>query len=250
MQKKPTIIALIPARSGSKRISDKNIRLLQGHPLIAYTIASALQSRIFANVIVSTDSKRYAAIAEHYGAEVPFLRPVEYSGDKSPDIEWIAHTLKKLKDNNTCSDCFCILRPTNPFRSSDTIKRAWMEFLSDRSIHSLRAVELCAQHPGKMWIVAGNRMHPLIPLGPEDLPWHSQPYHSLPEVYVQNASLEICWSRIVFDTKTIAGTAIRPFFTKNYEGFDLNFERDWRIAEDLISQGHVRLPMVKQKPFQ
>ena len=246
----PKIIALIPARSGSKRITDKNIRFLKGHPLIAYTIASALKSHIFDRVIVSTDSSLYASIAEYYGAEVPFLRPAAFAGDKSPDIEWIEYTLNKLDEEAHGAECFCILRPTNPFRSSETIKRAWTEFLSDHKIHSLRAVELCAQHPGKMWVVSGSRIYPLIPLGSEQLPWHSQPYHALPNVYIQNASIEIAWIKVVFETRTIAGTVIKPFFTDGYEGFDLNYDYDWRIAEDLLLNNKVRLTNIKQEPFQ
>ncbi len=89
------MVALIPARSGSKRVPDKNIRLLAGHPLIAYSIAAALQSKVFDKVLVSTDSERYADIARHYGADVPFMRPPTIAGDTSPDIEWVAYTLNR-----------------------------------------------------------------------------------------------------------------------------------------------------------
>jgi N-acylneuraminate cytidylyltransferase len=82
-KKEPTIVALIPARAGSKRVPDKNIRPLAGHPVIAYTIAAALESGVFADVIISTDSEHYAEIAQYYGAEVPFLRPPELAGDVS-----------------------------------------------------------------------------------------------------------------------------------------------------------------------
>jgi N-acylneuraminate cytidylyltransferase len=85
----PTIVGLIPARAGSKRVPDKNIRLLAGHPVIAYTIAAALESAVFSDVIVSTDSEQYAEIVRYYGAEVPFLRPSELAGDISPDIQWL-----------------------------------------------------------------------------------------------------------------------------------------------------------------
>ena len=96
-KKQPTIVALIPARSRSKRVPDKNIRPLAGHPVMAYTIAAALQSEIFSSVIISTDSERYADIARYYGAEVPFMRPQELAGDVSPDIEWLEYTLKRLQ---------------------------------------------------------------------------------------------------------------------------------------------------------
>ena len=106
----PSILALIPARSGSKRVADKNIRPLAGHPLIAYTIAAARESGIFSSIVVSTDSEQYAEISRKYGAEVPFLRPAEISGDVSPDIEWIEFTLKRLKEAGREYDCFSILK--------------------------------------------------------------------------------------------------------------------------------------------
>src|SRR6185503_4123309 len=129
-----------------------------GHPAIAYTIASALESGVFDRVIVSTDAEETAAIARHYGAEVPFLRPAQFAGDTSPDIEWIEYTLAELGRCGQTWDAFSLLRPTSPFRTADTIRRAWARFTSQNGVDSLRAVELCTQHPGKMWIVRGQRM--------------------------------------------------------------------------------------------
>ena len=240
------IVALIPARAGSKRVPDKNIRRLAGHPLIAYSIAAAIQSNIFEAVIVSTDSDRYAEIAGHYGAGPPFLRPAKFAGDTSPDIEWVAYTLARLRKEGQEFDCFSILRPTSPFRLPETIQRAWHEFAAQTGVDSLRAVEKCNQHPGKMWVVRGNRMTPLLPLGPPEQPWHSSQYPSLPEIYVQNASLEIAWSRVVFEERTIAGNVIMPFLTVDYEGFDVNNEYDWQLAEQMVKKGDAKLPQVTQ----
>lgn len=237
-------MALIPARSGSTRVRDKNIRELAGHPLIAYTISAALQSGVFEAVIVSTDSESYAGLARRYGAEVPFMRPTEYAGSVSPDIEWVEYTLKRLGDEGRNYDCFSILRPTSPFRQGETIKRAWEQFLSDRGVDSLRAVEKCQQHPGKMWVVNGNRMTPLLAMGPVEQPWHSSQYQSLPEVYVQDASLEIAWSRVVREQRTIAGQVLMPFFPEGNEGFDINNEYDWSLAEHLVNSGEAVLPPV------
>ena len=245
---KPDIIALIPARSGSKRIPDKNIMPLAGHPLIAYTISAALQSGIFSRVLVSTDSRRYSDISKSYGVDVPFLRPKEISGDMSPDIEWVDYTLKRLYENGETYDCFSILRPTSPFRLPETIQRAWQAFLGEEGVDSLRAVEKCKEHPGKMWVIRGKRMMPLLPIGPAEQPWHSSQYPSLPEVYVQNASLEIAWTRVVFETHTIAGNVVMPFLTKDYEGFDVNRPYDWKLAEDLIQSGDARLPVIHRAP--
>ncbi len=245
-----TAVALIPARSGSGRIPHKNIRCLGRHPLIAYTIAAAQQSGVFQDVIVSTDSERYAQIARHYGAEVPFLRPGEMAGAKSPDIEWVEFTLRRLEEMGRRHDCFSILRPTSPFRLPQTIRRAWELFRAEAGVDSLRAVEKCSQHPGKMWVIQGRRMTPLLPLGPVEQPWHSSQYHALPTVHAQNASLEIAWTRVVFETRTIAGYTLMPFLSEGYEGFDVNEPIDWRVAEALLASAEASLPEVTLPAYQ
>ncbi len=244
----PSIIALIPARAGSKRVKDKNIRPLAGHPLIAYTISAALESGVFEAVLVSTDSPEYADIARRYGAEVPFLRPTDLAGSTSPDIEWVEHALVGLREAGRTYDCFSILRPTSPFRKPETIRRAWQQFLEAEGIDSLRAVEKCGQHPGKMWVIRGERMAPLLPLSPAEQPWHSSQYQALPEVYVQNASLEIAWTRVVTETHTIAGHVLAPFLTEADEGLDINQEEDWWHAEYLLARGEAKLPSIKSNP--
>jgi CMP-N,N'-diacetyllegionaminic acid synthase len=241
----PSIVALIPARSGSKRVSDKNIRLLYGHPLLAYSIASAKDSEIFKDVIVSTDSNEYASIAERYGASVPFLRPSEFAQEHSTDIEWVSYTLRQLRDKGSEYDCFAILRPTSPFRSKDTIRRAWKVFLEAGDIDSLRAVGPCTQHPGKMWVIRRNLLIPLLPYENEGIPWHNSPYQSLPKVYIQNASLEITWSRVALEDNSISGVKVVPFLTKGYEGFDINEPIDFDFAEYLVKRGEALLPICR-----
>ncbi len=244
------VVALIPARQGSKRVPGKNVRRLGAHPAIAYTIAPALESGVFDAVIVSTDSEEIAALARHYGAEVPFLRPGRFAGDTSPDIEWVEYTLAELTRQGRTWECFSLLRPTSPFRTAATIRRAWSRFSGQPGVDSLRAVEKCAQHPGKMWVVDGDRMAPLLPGAPKGQPWHSTPYQALPSVYVQNASLEMAWTRVVGDSRTIAGDVIVPFFTEGYEGFDINDEYDWMVAERVVADGDASLPPVPQAPYE
>jgi len=239
-----SIVALIPARAGSKRVPGKNIRRLAGHPLIAYTIAAALKSNVFDSVVVSTDSDDYAAIARHYGAEVPFLRPPELAGSLSPDIEWVDHALTSLEKLGKHFDGFSILRPTSPFRQAETIQRAWQEFCAEPDIDSLRAVELCEQHPGKMWVIQEHCMTPLLPTPPEEQPCHSSQYQALPEIFVQNASLEMAWTRVVSEKGTIAGDVVIPFFTEGDEGIDINEPKDWWYVEHLLKTGSVNLPKV------
>ena len=246
----PSAVAFVPARHGSKRVPGKNVRRLEGHPLLAYTIAAAVESGVFGAVIASTDSEEIAEIARHYGAEVPFLRPAAAAGDLSPDIEWLEYTVRELATLGRRWDCFGLLRPTSPFRTAETIRRAWQRFTSQEGVDSLRAVEPCAQHPGKMWVVRGQRMFPLLPFGPAEQPWHSTPYQSLPQVFVQNASLEIAWTRVVLERRTIAGDVIVPFLTEGYEGFDINAPSDWMVAERLLADGAVTLPAVAQPRYE
>jgi CMP-N-acetylneuraminic acid synthetase len=246
---RPRAVALVPARGGSKRVPNKNVRRLGLHPLIAYTIRPAIESGVFDAVVVSTDSRETAEIARHYGAEVPFLRPAAFAGDLSPDIEWVEHALATLEAMGRPYDGFGILRPTSPFRTAATIERAWRRFLSQEGVDSLRAVERCGQHPGKMWVVRGDRMTPLLPLGPPEQPWHSSQYQSLPVVHVQNASLEIAWTRVVREGRTIAGQVLVPFLTEGFEGFDINDPIDWLVADHLIARGEAELPPVETAPF-
>jgi CMP-N,N'-diacetyllegionaminic acid synthase len=247
--KKPRVVAFVPARAGSKRVPHKNVAPLAGHPLIAYTIAAARDSGVFDAVVVSTDSEEYAAIGRQYGAEAPVLRPGTIAGDLSLDLEWVEHMLDALESAGRTFDAFSILRPTSPFRQPSTIVRAWTAFEADRGADSLRAVEKCQQHPAKMWVKRGNRLLPLLPFGPEEQPWHSSQYPSLPVVYVQNASLEIAWTRTVRESRTIAGVNIVPFITEGFEGFDVNHPYDWHLAELLVSRGEAVLPVVTAPPF-
>ncbi len=241
----PTCLALIPARSGSKRVANKNIRELGGHPLVAYTIGAALASGVFSRVIVSTDSEDIATIARQYGAEVPLLRPAEFAADTSPDIEWLSHLLRTLRQQGETAECFSLLRPTSPFRQVETIQRAWQAFTADRQADSLRAVELCNEHPAKMWQIEGSRMSPVMANpDPQATPWHSTPYQALPQVYVQNASLEMAWCDTVLTKGSIAGQQILPFITEGVEGFDINRPEDWIVAEHLLHTGAATLPPV------
>ena len=239
----PSVIALIPARSGSERVPGKNIRPLAGHPLIAYAIATARQAGIFERVVCSTDSTEIADVARRYGAEVPFLRPSEYATATSPDIEWISNTLERLEDHY---DLLAIVRATNPFRGPDAFRRGLEQLLATAEADSIRAVERVKQHPGKMWLVEGRTMRPLLEQSHLPVAWHAGQYQALPEVYVQNSALEIAWTRVVFATGTREGRSVAPFFTRGYEGFNVDDEVDWERARSLVESGAATLPRVER----
>jgi CMP-N,N'-diacetyllegionaminic acid synthase len=237
----PSVIALIPARSGSERVRDKNVRPLAGHPLLAYAIATARESGIFEHVICSTDSGKIAEVAQRYGAEVPFLRPPELATATSPDIEWITHAFAQLDDHY---DLFAIVRATNPFRGSDVLRRGLEQLLETPEADSIRAVEPVKQHPGKMWVLEGKTMRPLLEQSHLDTAWHAGQYQALPPVYVQNSALEIAWTRVVSQTGTREGRVVAPFLTSGYEGFNIDDEEDWDRARRLLDAGDVTLPDV------
>ena len=246
---KPKSVAFIPARSGSKRVPGKNIKLLNSHPMLAYTVRAAIDSSVFDSVICATDSELYADIARYYGAEVPFLRSTDISGDKSPDIEWVVWMLKALKSVERDYEVFSILRPTSPFRLPQTIRRAWDIFINATGADSLRAIEKCKQHPGKMWVIRGKRMLPLLPYANGTTPWHSSQYAALPEIYAQDASLEIAWSHIALEQHSIAGESIVPFVSQAFEGFDINELEDWWMAERLVATQTAVLPSIATPPY-
>jgi CMP-N-acetylneuraminic acid synthetase len=238
----PTAVALVPARAGSQRVPGKNVLPLAGHPLIAYTIAAAQESGIFTEVVVSTDSEEIAEVARRYGASVPGLRPAELATSTSSDIDWVVHVMAGRDE-----DAFAILRPTSPFRSADTIRRAWSQLLAlGHRIDSIRAVEPVKQHPGKMWVLRGDTMQPLLEQPTDGVPFHSQQYAALPPVYVQNSSLELAWRRVLDGPRpSIAGERLAPFLTEGVEGFSIDYPEDVGRAERLIERADAELPTVR-----
>ncbi len=240
------MIALIPARAGSKRVPGKNMRPLAGHPLIAYTIAAAIESRIFTHIDVCTDCAGVAEAASPYGASL--VRRVS-APDDQPDIVWVSDVLARY---HVRPGAFAILRPTSPFRTAATIRRCMEEFRKVDGTHdSIRAVEPVTQTPYKMWTWSGPGF-PIIPLlsQPEPVPYHSSPTQSCPPVWIQNSSLEMGWTRNVDTLHSIAGRKIIPFFTHGYEGFSIDTEADWRVAEWAIASGEATLPPVSVAPLQ
>lgn len=244
----PSVVALIPARSGSKRIANKNVRELAGRPLIAYTIAAARESGVFDQIIVSSDDAEYRHIAAQYRADT-IARPEAYASDNSPDFQWISHVFTHAVSDGSF-DAFCILRPTSPFRSADTIRRAWASFLEDGadSFDSLRSITKPKNHPNKMWIRQGHYITPYAPfvVGNPPQPGHSVPTQLLPDVLAQPATIEIAWTKTLTKHKNISGTRIKGFYLDMPESHDLNDEYDWLLAEAMIANGIATLPAVPE----
>lgn len=227
------ILALIPARAGSKRIKNKNIRLLAGKPLIAWTIEAAKTSKLINRIIVSTDSVEIAAVARKFGAETPFLRPKKISGEFSTEFEYHQHAIDWLKKNEQYSpDMIVNLYPTTPFRKAATIDNAVNLILKHKNADSLRSVKKCAEHPYKMWAVRGDYLEPFVKT--KNQANHTFSYQLLPEVYIQNASIYITRPSTLRKCGNTVGRKVLKFIMDEKESVDLNTELDFLYAENLI----------------
>jgi CMP-N,N'-diacetyllegionaminic acid synthase len=241
MTRKPSsVVGFVPAKGHSERAPGKNVWPLAGHPLIAYSIAAAREAGIFSDVVVSTESAEIAEIARRYGAAV-VDRPIDLATPTSSDIDWVLHAMRGRSE-----DAFAILRPTSPFRGAATIRRGWERLLElgDRA-DSIRAVEVCPQHPAKMWRIEGELIRPVLERPDPGTPWHSMQFQVLPEVWVQNSSLEFAWRHVLEgDRPTISGERVAPFFTEDAEGFSIDYPEDFDRAERLLAEGAAELPAV------
>lgn len=221
------ILCIIPARSGSKGIIDKNIMDFKGFPLISYTINQALQCKYKMKIIVSTDSQKYADIAIHYGADVPFLRPIDISGDLSTDYEYISHCVDWLKNNeNYIPDIILQLRPTSPLRKVKDINKCLELFIEQRNdFDSLRSVIECDKTPYKMYSIKDNILQPLF----NQIDDINEPYNQcrqiLPQCYIHNGYIDI-FNTSLLDCNTISGKNIYPYLMDKNDNIDIDYKAD------------------------
>jgi N-acylneuraminate cytidylyltransferase len=201
------VVAIIPARSGSKSLVDKNIKLLSGHPLIAYSIAIAKLSKKVDRVIVSTNSQRYADIAKQYGAEVPFIRPDKYSTDTATDKGFLAHAMNWLKENEGYLPEYWVhLRPTTPLRNVDIVDDAINEIMQSENATSLRSGHKAPESPLK-WFVKDNCYFKGL-AGGED---YNLPKEAFEQVYIPDGFVDVVKSSFVMNSEEIHGDKMIGF---------------------------------------
>jgi CMP-N,N'-diacetyllegionaminic acid synthase len=230
MTPRPEVLALIPARGGSKSIPRKNLLMLAGKPLIAYSIEQALASRHITRTIVSTDDPEIAAVAREHGAEVPFTRPAEFAQDLSTDLDVFRHALITLRDAESYScECVVHLRPTGPVRRVTRIDEAIGTFLRSPDADSLRSVTSPVQTPFKMWRIEAGYLEPLLDVAGM-CEAHSMPRQSLPEVFWQNGYVDIVRPRIVLEFATMSGRRILPFVV-NEPVLELDYPENIPVVE-------------------
>lgn len=225
------ILALIPARSGSKSVPNKNIRLLNGKPMLAYSIEHAKQSKYINRIILSTDSYEYANIGLKFGAEVPFIRPSEYATDTALDIDVFYHCLTYLKEKeNYDCDIVVQLRPTYPIRNVEDIDNMIEILIHNKDVDSVRSIAPAKEIPYKMWLKSENGlMRPLIESIPE---CYNMPRQELPKVYYQNACIDVVRGEIILEQKSMSGDTIYGYeMSKNY---DIDTENEFKNAEEYL----------------
>ena len=219
------ILALIPARGGSKGIPRKNIKVVAGKPLIAYSIEQALASRFITRTIVSTDDPEIAQVAREFGAKVPFMRPGEFAQDLSPDIDVFRHALKWLRDREgyVC-DLVVHLRPTGPVRRVELIDQAIELILNNPEADSLRSVSTPIQTPYKMWKIAEGCLKPILSIdGITET--YCLPRQSLPDVYWQNGYVDIVRPFVVLELGMMCGHRVIPFVVEE-PMLEIDYEED------------------------
>jgi CMP-N,N'-diacetyllegionaminic acid synthase len=232
------ILALVPARGGSQRIKEKNIQLLGGKPLISYTIEAALKSRYLDRVLVSTDSEAIAEVARQCGADVPFLRPAGISGASATEFEFHSHALNWVRTHEGINPEWILnLYPTTPFRKSSTIDRAIELALQHPTADALRSLRKVSEHPYKMWEISGEFAAPYEASADRNI--HTAAYHTLPPVYIQNASIYMVRSRVIDEFRSTIGDRTVALEMTDEESVDINSPIDFEFAEFLLARQFV-----------
>ena len=246
------ILALIPARGGSKGIPRKNIRSFAGYPLIAWSITAAKQAACVTRIIVSTDDEEIASVGREYGAETPFLRPAEFAQDQTPDLPVFEHTLKWLEENEDYHPEVVIqLRPTSPIRPKDCVDRAVNILLEHKDADCVRGVVPAGQNPYKMWHFAGEDqpMQPLLEVEGIPEPYNA-PRQILPPVYWQTGHIDAIRVSTIKQKKSLTGDVLYPLVIDARYAVDIDTLSDWAKYEalanatrEIVTPGKAKRPM-------
>ncbi len=227
----PQILCVIPARSGSKGLPHKNVRDFRGKPMLAWSVEHALRSKYRAHmrIIVSTDSLEYAETAKKYGAETPFLRPPDLSGDLSTDYECLKHAVEWFRDNEGYRpDVILHLRPTQPCRTVEHVDEALDKFLATRGTYdSLRSVIPVTKSPYKMYRLSDDEscLAPVLTETFGDVECFNQCRQALPQCYLHNGYVDIL-NVTVLESGSVSGSRILPYIMSEDDDIDIDEEAD------------------------
>lgn len=230
------VVAVIPARSGSKGIVNKNIKLLAGYPLIAYSIKAAQLANSIGRIITSTDSKDYANLAREYGSEVPFLRPSEISCDNSTDYDFVSHLLQwMLKNEGKLPEYLVHLRPTTPLREVNIIDAAIAYIKQSKEATSLRSVHEMSESAYKTFEIQGDRLKP-IGSNSFDLDEFNDPRQRFNKTYQANGYVDVIKTAYVLENNKLHGDHVIAFVTPHVVEVDM--PDDFNYLEYLAAKEH------------
>ena len=223
------IHALIPARSGSKSIPNKNIKIYKNYPLFVHSILLAKRNNLISRVVVSTDCDKIQKIAITHGADAPFLRPLDISDDLSSDLECFQHYLKWLTDSKQIlPDIIVHLRPTYPERNEKILNVTLIKFLSNCNEYtSLRTVIPIEKSLFKMYTINTNKLNPVFLKFNNIIEPHNQARQLLPQTYLHNGCIDII-NRTTIENNSMTGNNIYPYIMSHCENFDIDSEEDWK----------------------
>jgi YrbI family 3-deoxy-D-manno-octulosonate 8-phosphate phosphatase len=230
------VLAIVQARGGSKGLPRKNLRLLRGHPLVAYSIASGLAARSITRVIMSTDDEEIADVARQYGAEVPFMRPTELAGDDTPDFPLFDHALTWLRKNESYLPQLVVqLRPTTPLRPRGMLDEAVRIIDADASANCVRGVTVPKQTPYKMW--RDGKQGALAPLMETSFAEpYNMPRQKLPAAYWQTGHVDVIRTQTITEQRSLTGSRVLPIMIDANYCVDIDSLVDFDLAERAIDQ--------------
>lgn len=227
-------LGVIPARGGSKSVPRKNLHLLGGKPLLAWTIESARRAKALDRLIVSTDDHEIAEVARAFGAEVPFLRPAALAADDTPDLPVFQHALRALREaGGYVPDAVVHLRPTQPFRTAEEID-AVVELLERTGADCVKSVRPVSEHPFKMYRLADDRLVPYLDTPERRRRGPDVPRQGLEPVYL-SAGVVDAVRRAVIEAGSTEGERVVPWLADPSRYVNLDSPRDFEIAEALLA---------------
>jgi CMP-N,N'-diacetyllegionaminic acid synthase len=229
-----SVVALIPARSGSKELKNKNVLKVDGFPLLAFSIKAALLSKGIDRVIVSTDSLAYQKIAIKFGAEAPFLRPKKISGDDSTDYEFIKHALDWFSAEKLAIPAYIVhLRPTTPFRDPKLIDKAIKDFSDNKRSTALRSVHAMSESAYKCFQVKAKYLKCFGSLS-SDVEKINKRRQSFSKTYQANGYVDVLKTSYIIKHKKLHGNKVMAFITPTVTEIDT--KNDFKYLEYEVSQ--------------
>jgi len=224
-------LGIIPARGGSKGIPKKNIQLLGGKPLVAYTIEASLESKKLTRTILSTDDEEIADISRKYGVEVPFIRPKAISTDSSNAIEVIKHALNELEQDNIIYDYIVMLQPTSPFRTSYDIDGSLELLVEQKADSVISVVDVGSYHPARMKFIDNETL--IDPPFAEK--YENQPRQELLPMFIRNGAI-YATKRSVIMNGSFKGKVCKPWIMNNIKSINIDTLMDLEYAEWLMQK--------------